>query len=83
MKIGIGSPEQNWYTHSSKNGTNRKVEVSRATASIHKIINNFFIKKNLDFFDCQGKSKNHVVSTKFKYPLCAIQEKGRRILIHF
>ena len=33
-------------------------------------------------FDRQGESKNHTVSTKFKYPLCPIQEKGRRIPIH-
>ena len=26
-------------------------------------------------------SKNHIVSSKFKYPLCPIQEKGRRIPI--
>ena len=30
----------------------------------------------------QGCSKDHVVSTKFKYPLCPLQEKGRRIPIH-
>ena len=43
--------------------------------------NNFYSKfKNL--FDRQGCSKNHVVSTKFKYPLCPSQEKGRRIPIH-
>ena len=33
-------------------------------------------------FDRQGCSKNHVVSTKIKYPLCPLQEKGRRIPIH-
>ena len=36
--------------------------------------------KNL--FERQGISKNHIVSSKFKYPLCPIQEKGRRIPIH-
>ena len=42
---------------------------------------NFFTKfKNL--FDRQGISKDHIVSSKFKYPLCPIQEKGRRISIH-
>ena len=33
-------------------------------------------------FDRQGISKNHIVSSKFKYPLCPIQEKGIRIPIH-
>ena len=33
-------------------------------------------------FDRKGESKNHVVNTKFKYPLCPIQEKGKRIPIH-
>ena len=36
--------------------------------------------KNL--FDRKGQSIHHVVSTTFKYPLCPIQEKGRRIPIH-
>ena len=40
----------------------------------------FFIKfKNL--FERLGFSKNHIVSSKFKHPLCPIQEKGRRIPI--
>ena len=33
-------------------------------------------------FDRQGESKNQTVSTKLKYLLCPIQEKGRRIPIH-
>ena len=41
-----------------------------------------FYNKFSELFDHQGSSKNHVVSTEFKYPLCTIQEKGRRILIH-
>ena len=36
--------------------------------------------KNL--FDRKGRSIHQVVSTTFKYPLCPIQEKGRRIPIH-
>ena len=41
----------------------------------------FFTKfKNL--FDRQGISKNFIVSSKFKYPICPIQEKGKRIPIH-
>ena len=43
---------------------------------------NFFYMKFKDLFDRQGESKNHTVNTKFKYPLCPIQEKGRRIPIH-
>ena len=43
---------------------------------------NKFYTKFKDLFDRQGCSKNHVVSTKFKYPLCPLQEKGRRIPIH-
>ena len=30
----------------------------------------------------QGISKNHILSSKFKYPLCPIQEQGRKIPIH-
>ena len=41
-----------------------------------------FFSQFKDLFDRQGQSKNHTVSTKFKYPLCPIQEKGRRIPIH-
>ena len=41
-----------------------------------------FYQKFSSQFDRQGKSKNHVVNTKFKYPLCPIQEKGRRTPIH-
>ena len=41
-----------------------------------------FYTKFSSLFDRQGESKHHVVNTKFKYPLCPIQEKGRRILIH-
>ena len=33
-------------------------------------------------FDRKGRSVHHVVSTTFKYPLCPIQEKGRRMPIH-
>ena len=33
-------------------------------------------------FDRKGRSVHHVVNITFKYPLCPIQEKGRRILIH-
>ena len=36
--------------------------------------------KNL--FDRKGQSIHHVVNTTFNYPLCPIQEKGRRIPIH-
>ena len=43
---------------------------------------NKFYSKFKDLFDRQGCSKNHVVSTKFKYPLCPLQEKERRIPIH-
>ena len=43
---------------------------------------NKFYNKFKNLFDRQGCSKNHVVSTKFKYPLCPLQEKGRRIPIH-
>ena len=35
----------------------------------------FFNKFN-NLFERQGISKNHIVSSKFKYPLCPIQEKG-------
>ena len=41
-----------------------------------------FYKKFLSLFDRKGESKNHVDNTNFKYPLCPIQEKGRRIPIH-
>ena len=41
-----------------------------------------FYKKFSSLYDRKGESKNHVVNTKFKYPLCPIQEKGRRIPIH-
>ena len=43
---------------------------------------NKFYSKCKNLFDRQGCSKSHVVSTKFKYPLCPLQEKGRRIPIH-
>ena len=43
----------------------------------NKIFNKF---SNL--FERQGIEKNHIVSSKFKYPLCSIQKKGRRIPIH-
>ena len=43
---------------------------------------NKFYSKYKDLFDQQGCSNNHVVSTKFKHPLCPLQEKGRRIPIH-
>ena len=35
-----------------------------------------------NLFDRQGNSKSHIVSSKMKYPLCQIQEKGRRNPIH-
>ena len=42
-----------------------------------------FYQKSPSLFDQKGESKNHVVNTKFMYPLCLIQEKKlRRILIH-
>ena len=41
-----------------------------------------FYNQFKDLFDRQGESKNHTVSTKFIYPLCLIQQKGRRIPIH-
>ena len=41
-----------------------------------------FYKPFPSLFDRKGESINHVVNTKFKYPLCPIQEKGRRIPIH-
>ena len=42
---------------------------------------NQFYNKFPSLFDRKGESKNHVVNTKFKYPLLPIQEKGRRIPI--
>ena len=36
-----------------------------------------------DLFHRQGISKNHILSSKFKYSLCTIQEKWRRITFHF
>ena len=33
-------------------------------------------------FDRPGESKNHVSNTKFKYPLCLIQEKCRQMNIN-
>ena len=41
-----------------------------------------FYKDFKSLFDRKGRSVNHVVNTTFKYPLCPIQEKGRRIPIH-
>ena len=41
---------------------------------------NFFRKKK-DLFGRYGRSIHHVLKTKFKYTLCPIQEKGRRIPI--
>ena len=41
-----------------------------------------FYTKFPSLFDRQGISKHHGVNTKFKYPFCPIQEKGRRIPIH-
>ena len=35
-----------------------------------------------ELFDRKGRSIHHVVSTTFKYTLCPVQEKGRRIPIH-
>ena len=43
---------------------------------------NKFFDKLRDLFDRQGISKKHIVCSKFKYPLCPMQEKGRRIQIH-
>ena len=43
---------------------------------------NKLYSKFKDLFDRQGCSKNHVVSTKFKYPLCPLQEKGRSSNTH-
>ena len=34
-----------------------------------------FYQKSPSLFDRKGESKNHVVNTKFMYPLCPIQEK--------
>ena len=41
-----------------------------------------FYSKFKNLFDREGCSKNHVFSTKFKYPLCPLQEKGSWIPIH-
>ena len=42
---------------------------------------NQFYEKFPSLFDRKGESKTHVVNTNIKYPLCPIQEKGRRIPI--
>ena len=41
-----------------------------------------FFNKFKNLFERQEISKNHIASSKFKYPLCPIQEKGIRIPIH-
>ena len=41
-----------------------------------------FYSQFKDLFDRKGESKNHTMSTKFKYPLCPIQEKGWKIPIY-
>ena len=41
-----------------------------------------FYSQFKDLSDRQVESKNHTVNTKLEYPLCPIQEKGRRIPIH-
>ena len=43
---------------------------------------NKFFDKFRDLFDRQGISKNHIVKSKFKYPLCPIPEKRKIIPIH-
>ena len=37
---------------------------------------NNFLTKFKDLFESHGNSKNHIVRSKFRYPLCPIQEKG-------
>ena len=51
-------------------------------ASSQKVGKKKFFTQFKNLFERQGISKNHIVSSKFKYPLCPIQEKGRRIPIH-
>ena len=43
---------------------------------------NKFLTIFIALFDRQGISKNHIARPKFKYLLCPMQEKGRRIPIH-
>ena len=43
---------------------------------------NKFLKNFSDLFVRQGISKNHTISSNFKYPLCPIQEKGIRTPMH-
>ena len=43
---------------------------------------NKFLNKFIDLLVRQGISKNHILSSNFKYPLCPIQEKGIRTPIH-
>ena len=72
---------QNWYTHNPKDCTIGK-SCDMLLCEQSEGWKKLFYNKISNLFDHQGKSKNHVVSTKFKYLLCPIQEKGQRIPFH-
>ena len=72
---------QNWYTHNPKDCTIGK-SCDMLLCEQSEGWKKLFYNKISNLFDRQGKSKNHVVSTNFKYLLCPIQEKRQRIPIH-
>ena len=81
MYSGSGFTKENGDSSQKKAPTTRsRFDVLLCEQS--ECMNQKFYEKFPSLFDRQGESKKHIVNTKFKYPLCPIQEKSKRIPIH-
>ena len=58
------------------------IHTSQKSAPVNRSSFDVLLSSLSSLFDRQGESKHHEVNRKFKYPLCPIQEKARRVPIH-
>ena len=80
--LGLDRQGKLWIHTTQKSAPSRRSRLNVLLCEQSEVWKPNFYDQFKSRFDRQGESKNHTVSTKFKYPLCPTQEKGRRIPIH-
>ena len=75
--LALGSQNKVGISTTQKPAPKKKTRFDVLMCVQSDIWQEIFFSKPRDRFDRQGRSINHVVNTKFKYPLCPIQEKSR------
>ena len=82
MHSGSGLQKKMGIHISQKSAPSKRSRFEVLLCEQSKSLKQQFYQKFSCLFDRQGKSKNRVLNTKYKYALCPIQEKGSKLPIH-